>query len=474
MKKSQKILIFVSLILMVTVVSIGYASISGNLSIFGNGAFTPAPFEGVYICDAKIISFNALTGYTFEYVHPTNFSTELTVAQSNASITYEITVHNNTNITYWYLGIDKMAEYGSNDLIGKNNGIFITTKDLNTDSSGLFDTSDWIPPQTKRTFYATYRFGPNATGSIKNLINFKFGLHMDAVQDEFLKILNDKVSENGYYYLSGVFDEKYAENQSKEIGNIGDDTEIFNRLFGSNIVIDVNGVPTPVTIMISRRNVDGKTETGDNYVGNGAPTGCEYTVYITTNSLDGSTATVHAVSYTCRDGVWYQVGELYEGTCSKKVYDAEGNMGFDVMSWDATAKVYQVTDDISYKVGYEQGTTYDKYDSIEELISNSDQEFYNAVNNNSGKLLKPVCNILYSYRHSNGQWIESENVTNKFNSGYDELKIAFEKIKPYCYIGNGAQEVKIQNANSLTRAELIQLLEAVQHTYDYYRAVNGV
>ena len=56
--------------------------------------------------------------------------------------------------------------------------------------------------------------------------------------------------------------------------------------------------------------------------------------------------------------------------------------------------------------------------------------------------------------------------------GYDSLKIAFDKIKPYCYIGNGAQEVKIQNANSLTRGELIPMLEAIQHAYDYYLAVN--
>ena len=96
----------------------------------------------------------------------------------------------------------------------------------------------------------------------------------------------------------------------------------------------------------------------------------------------------------------------------------------------------------------------------------------NAVNNNSSKLLLPVCNILYSYVHSNGKWIESMNSTNMFKDGYDSLFEAFGKIKPYCYIGNGAQEVKIQNANSLTRAELIQLLQEVQHAYDYYLSVN--
>ena len=56
--------------------------------------------------------------------------------------------------------------------------------------------------------------------------------------------------------------------------------------------------------------------------------------------------------------------------------------------------------------------------------------------------------------------------------GYAALKTAFDKIKPYCLIANGAQEVKIQNASSLSRAEFIQILEEIQNAYDYYKAVN--
>lgn len=70
--------------------------------------------------------------------------------------------------------------------------------------------------------------------------------------------------------------------------------------------------------------------------------------------------------------------------------------------------------------------------------------------------------------------MESTNTSNSYKPGYDQLRGAFEKIKPYCYIGNGAQEVKLQNANSLTRAELIQLLEEIQRAYDYYNSVNGL
>ena len=474
MRKLTKFYGAISLIIMFTFVSIGYAAVSNVMVIEGTAETTPPPFEGVYICGASVVSTSSAKNNSYEYIRPTNLKTEVDAYNNgDASITYEIIVHNNTDVTYWYLGTDFSSEYENNDKINQANGIFITTKDHLNDSSASFNKYDWVPPQTMRTFYVTYRFGSGAAGyGIKNFVNFKFGLHMDAVQDEFLKILNDKTSENGYNYLSSVFDDKYEINGTTEIANIGNDEEIFDRLFGENIVIDVDGVSMPVTIMVSRRNVDGNASTGDSYDVSGSPSGCEYTVYITTDSLDGGTATVHAVSYTCRNGVWYQVGELYEGTCTTNKYDSVGNNGFDVMSWDATPKVYQVTNDISYKVGYEQGTNFDQLDTMEELLSSNDQEFYNAVNNNSGKLLKPVCNILYSYVHSNGKWLESDNSANKFNPGYDELKHAFDAIKPYCYIGNGAQEVKIQNANSLTRAELIQLLEAVQHAYEYYQSVN--
>ena len=81
-------------------------------------------------------------------------------------------------------------------------------------------------------------------------------------------------------------------------------------------------------------------------------------------------------------------------------------------------------------------------------------------------------NILYSYTHSNVQYTQTENDSNRYKQGYDALKSAFDKIKPYCLIANGAQEVKVQNASSLSRAELIQMLEEIQHAYDYYLAVN--
>ncbi|MBQ3064442.1 MAG: hypothetical protein IJC99_06560 [Clostridia bacterium] len=475
MKKSIRVLALVLFMIMaLSVLTMGYARITRQLFFAGDISVEAIPFFGVYITEAERVYTAGVSGYSHEYIKPTNLKTAVTPAQNaEPSVTYRVTVHNNTDVSYWYLGIGAERDYGANNLIDQNDGIFITTKDHLEDTSATFDKNDWIPPQTYRTFYVTYRFGARARGTAcDNMVNFRFGLHMDSVQDEFLRLLNDKTSANGYQYIAESFDDKYAENGSTVIGNIGDDTAIFDAMFGPDMKINVGGVEKSVTVMIERKNVDSNVSSGDAYAG-GGPAGCEYTIYLTTDSLGEDAVTVYAVSYTCdANGVWRQIGELYEGTCETDTYEDSGKAAMNISTWDATPKIYQVTNDISYKVGYEQGTEYDKYDTIEQLMSAKDQEFYNAVNNNSSKLLIPACLIVYSYRHHNGQWIESDNPYNKYNPGYDLLKAAFDKIKPYCYIGNGAQEVKIQNASTLSRAELIRLLEAVQQAYDYYLSVN--
>ena len=476
MKKRYVALLLCAFLLATSFICVGYAALTDNISVSGTGSLTKQ--HGLYISAVEYISSNNAKAVSQDIVMPTNVKNSVTASSRNATVTYAITVTNDTDITYWYLGATAYDKYGNNALIGAANGISISTKDNSASNSSVFDTNDWIPPKSTRVFYATYTYGNSALGSMSTLVNFNFGLKMDAVEDEVLAVLNDKISPTGYQYLSEVFDKIYAEEKRTVIGNVGEDAEVFRNLFGADLTIDVNGVATPVTIMIERKNVDGNANSGDAYKGNGAPTGCEYTIYVTTENLDnpGSKATVYAVSYTCgSDGMFYQIGELYEGECTITDYDTSDQKyegAFSVSDWKATEKIYTVTDKISYKVGYEQGTEYDKLSSLSQLMSTKDQEFYNAVNNNSGDLLKPVCNVLYSYYHNNGQYIETENFNNKGKQGYDALKVAFDKVKPYCLIANGAQEVKIQNASSLSRAELIQYLSEIQSAYDYYKALN--
>lgn len=477
-----KIAIVLTICISTLFLGVGYAELSNNLDISGFvNIDIPTP-TGIYITNVEVYN----TAYintslsTYEYFLPTNLKSNVTASRENAYITYAITVYNNSNVTYWYLGIDKSNDYGTNNLIGTQNGITIVTKDHASSNSDAFDASDWVPPMTERTFYATYNFGKNASLS-SLLVNFKFGLHMDSVQDSFLKILNDKNSQYGYYYLADAFDTAYSENSTKTIGNVGKDAEVFDNLFGPNLTINVDGVNVPVTVMVTRENVDNNLSSGDAYKNttNAGTTGCEYTVYITVDDLDnpGSKATVYAVSYTCKNGVWYMIGELYEGTATIQDYQRKDESGyegsFDTGTWIASEKEYHITDNISYWVGRTQvGTEYDRFNEIEELMGKPDNEIFNKINNNSSAFLKKICNILYSYRHQSGSWMESINELNRYNPGYDILLAAFEKIKPYCQINNGAQDVRLADANKLTRAELIPLLESLQNAYDYYRELN--
>ena len=482
MTKTNKLFSWVLLSVLSLSLVIGYAAVCENLSITGSASYENEQFEGVYISDASILSQTSVSNVSFEYKTPTNFQVTVGSATSGGKVTFKITVHNNTDVTYWYAGDKYLAEYASNSLIGSSTGITIVTKDQPNDSAESFNTEDWIPPQTYRDFYVTYSFGSSARGTTTTLVNYAFEIRIDAVHDQFLAALNDKILGGGYSQLTEAFDGKYINNGGTIISNIGSEEAVFDSLFGNDLKINIDGEEKPVTVMVRRENVDKKTATGDTYPGSNAPTGCEYTLYITVDDLDKASGrvTVYAITYTCgADGKWYQIGELYEGTCemSNKDYDPstpEYEASFDLYNWVATQKTYNVTENISYKVGYPQGTDYDKLFKLEDLMSVNDQEFYNKVNNSSGSLLKPVCNIIYSYsRRPDGQYDEYTNSANSGKSGYEALKVAFDKIKPYCLIANGAQDVRIQNANSLSRAELIQILEDIQHKYDYYLEVNS-
>lgn len=430
-------------------------------------AFSYEPPEVVYITNVEMVAQgDPLVDLSYDFEFPTDLQFQVFNWSSGSSMTFKVTVYNNTDVTYWYVGPKISADYGNNNLFGASGGISIVTKDKQSDTSATFNTQDWIPPRTSRDFYVTYSFGANATRDISTLVTYEFHIKMDAVYDGFLAVLNDKVSSYGYYYLADVFDKQYAEDGSTVIANVGDDNAIFKNLFGEEqLTIDVNGVQTPVTVMVERKDVDGRTATGDNYSG-GTPKGCEYTVYITVDPLNSPTgqAIVYAVSYSCKTsgadaGTWYQIGQMYEGTADIVDYDTSNNVyegAFDVDSWIATPNIYEVGDNITYKVGYEQGTTYDKLKTIEEIISAEDQEIYNKIDNS--RLLKKAYDVLKANQYS-----DLPEVVN--------LRTAFENAAPYYNNLNNGQEFKIKR--DYPRAELIPYILHIQQALDYYYQVHG-
>jgi hypothetical protein len=172
------------------------------------------------------------------------------------------------------------------------------------------------------------------------------------------------------------------------------------------------------------------------------------------------------------------IGELYEGTCPNTDYDPstpEYEKGFDVTQWVATKKEYTIIGDLTYKVAYSgQGQPYDFYDTIDELMGEFDQEFYNRINNNAKDFLQQVLVTVYSFHWDNsiGQSVSTSNPANVGKEGYEQLKTALERFTPYCLIANGTIQVS-DKVKVLSRAEIIPMLEDIQKYYDYFISVNS-
>lgn len=421
----------------------------------GVGDFTYEAGQILHIRNAEEYASNNLTSeLNYEYSLPTSLKVWGEVARSNSSVTYKVTVFNNTDLTYWYIG-QKIPSYGTNALLSSND-ITVLTKDHALDDINTFNSYDWIPARTERDFYVTYTFATNASvGDIELFIDFYFAIRLDGVQDEFLAILNDKETANGYNYLSGVFNQGYSQNGSNVIDSVTH-ADVFENLFGGNLTIDVDGVETPVTVSIQRKNVDG-TSDGDDYPGANAPKGCEYTVYVTTDTLTaGGKPTVYAITYSCgEDGVWYQIGELYEGVTN--VTNTALGAVMSVDSWIAKPNTYKVYEGIEYKVGQQYGTNYDLLKTIEEIMSTDDSEIFNKVDNSG--LFKRVYDILNLPENKNSDLPEVVN-----------LRRAFESAAPYYDIRNGGQEIKVNR--NCKRGEILPYLTKICDALEYYQAVH--
>ena len=454
--KKQNILISIFIVFVMGFISLGYASLTKEMNISGELEVVAPPYQGVYITEVELISTSGATSVDFEFIHPTIFKNTVSANQMNSSVTYRVTVHNNTDYTQWYRGTLYMYEEVSNGLINSANGIKILTKDKVTDTTSTFDISHWVPAQQYRSFYVTYNYGTAASGTRTNLINFDFGFRIDRVYDGFLEVLNDKSPGGGYETISGAFNDNYKENHTTTLGNVGDDKEVFDQLFGSNITLEVDGVEKPVTIIIRRENID-NNKTGDEYNSSGAPKGCEYTVYITVDdvSAPGGKVTVYATTYSCgEDGVWKQLGHMYEGTANKKDYDTSTGTyegGFDVYDWIAKPNVYEVADNVIYKVGQEQGDQYDKLKELEDIIQSKDQDIFNDIDN--CKIMKRIYDILKLTANSQAPEVIM-------------LREAFNEANPFFVNHNGGQEFKINR--SCIRAEIIPIIEKLQKALDYY------
>lgn len=415
----RKIALVAAFSFMFLFISVGYAAISSNLTISGSAVL--AEPIAVYIKSVEVYDQSSyVTDATQDKVFPTNLQTNVSLSNrwTSKTITYKITVKNNTKYKYAYSGVVYDASVENNSYL-KNGNITITTKDKATDKSATFNGSDSIDAGTEKVFYATYTYASTLRNvDLSTFVNYEFGVHVDSMGDmaiertleRFRVILN---TEDTYQKLITDIDDKYKGQdwQANYIGNVSttvsagnqsqsekNDIATIENLFQEDLSLTINGVQTNVTVMIKRTNVDENLNTGDNYTatyGNSTTYGygCEMSIYLTSDKLNVSNgrADVYLAVFTCETDSegnpieWYQIGEVYEGKAPIVSYDGTGGGtgSFITDDWTSNAKTYKVTDNYSYTIPQGDGRN-DGIEDIREIIPQKDA----AANNELLRLLR--------------------------------------------------------------------------------------
>ncbi len=372
MKNWVKAIICVALFFMFSAVCIGYAALTDTLNIWGKAEITVP--EGLFIVDMQVNGTSNTDYNQYSFVpYSTTVDSNISRSSGTGSVTYKITVLNNTKRTYAYRGLyyqSPLDGYNGNSYIRESNNrsyLGVTTS---------FPDGIKVAPGETLVFYATYTIGSsmNRNTNWKTLINYQFGINVDSLEDarqavleKFLNILN---SPSTYATLCDKIDDKFsgAEWTSNYIGNVtashSDDSTTVNNLFAGQLQMTIDGEENPITVLIKHENLDNNRNTGDDYTavnGNQSFTGygCEFTLYMTTSALgDRNVAPpVYAAVFTCDRnadgscGAWYMVGDPYFGTAQIVGYEGGASTGsFDTGTWRSYASTYTPSDNYSYTV----------------------------------------------------------------------------------------------------------------------------
>ena len=130
MKRIHGILVSVAVVFMAFFISFGYAALTDNLTLSGIVNVEGKPYKGVYIKSVELAGTSNAANKGHDFVLPTNVTNTVDAERTSGTVTYKVTVHNNTDVTYWYVGPQYTDDYENNSLIGTYNGITITTKDV--------------------------------------------------------------------------------------------------------------------------------------------------------------------------------------------------------------------------------------------------------------------------------------------------------------------------------------------------------
>lgn len=386
MTRRMTVIVCAMLSFMLLFITVGYAALTVDLAVKGEvKVHIPS---GLFITDISKKSESGLDVRDVSYVkNSTTVECGLSKSSNNTagSVTYEITVLNNTELEYAYRGL-----YYQSSLEGYHNA-YVSTSNSNTKIGVVtsFPNGRVVGPGEYLTFTVTYTLGSSrnmfpSRNTYTTLLNYQFGINVEteaeareAVHEKFVDILN---TSSTYEELIDNLDNKFDGSQewtSNYIGNVGDattdDSVAVNTLFAGQLQMVIDGKTTPARVLVKHENLDDNTMTGDDYVAvneeNGGVFrgyGCEMTLYLTTDDLSqrNGTAPVYVSVFTCdRDengniiSGWYRIGDTYVGTAPIVGYKGEegGTGSFITDDWVADAATYSPTSKYSYRVS--QGTT---------------------------------------------------------------------------------------------------------------------
>ena len=333
MKKRYVALFLCFLFLSSSFLGIGYAALSDQLDITGEGSLTPGKY--VYIVDATVTSGSAQDIARSGTV----LSSTVTLGNSTSSQTViHVRVKNNTDYPYIYNGIT--YEEGQNTYDNTAIAVSSSIKKGVEVASGAYTEFDVI---------FKYKSGVSANKTLHSVIDLSFVPPAEYVPEiavkgaigRFGECLNNPTtygqltSALNNTSLGGRLSNTYIGNV---VGATDADTATVNDLFtvdGKNLLtLEINGKETNVTAMIKHSNIGG---TNDN----------EMVIYMTGETITGNlfrpgTVQVFAAVYTKNaQGVWVQKGELFEGEATTNAYYVSYNHNsFNTDTWKSTQSYY--------------------------------------------------------------------------------------------------------------------------------------
>ncbi len=463
MKTWAKALVCIVLSFGFLFIATGFAALSDILTMTGS-ATIDIP-SGIYIIAMQRTSTTRMDAdYANYYSYSTTLESSLSKTERyrTGTVTYKITVFNNTQYEYAYRDVYYQEGLQSNDTIG--NGITIS---CSLDSATAANKK--IAPGATKELTVTYTLSTSLdrNQTYNNVINLRFGINVDSLEqahdvlmEKFAEILN---SPSGYAELTDKINDKFNGTQewtSNFIGNVDGsntaDSVSMNNLFGGRLQMVIGDQQQTVTALIKHEPIDGDDTTGDSYsvtYNNGATDtriGCEYTIYLTTAKLNSwsfnTYPEVYAAVFTCdqtadgRFGTWYMKGLLFKGTARVVGYMGEESGGsFDTGTWRSVEETYVLSDNYSLTIPAEL--------TIQEVIQQVDSGAAQALE----ELLTEAKTYIDGHEYA--------------GTGMEALEQAYANASPYFTVADDGTITV--NAHTLLHV-LIEHIDALSNALDAF------